>query len=264
MDERHVTDHLVAYVSGNLDAPTSELVRGHLESCTACRQELDGVRTLWEDLGRVPDPAPPRSLARRFRESLATYQQDLYRHRTQEEGNTHMPFAWWPRPAFEGAIALLLLGIGFIGGHALRSGSDEITALHGEVRELRALLTVSLLQQATASERLKGIGLSTRIEDHDRTVTATLVDIMNHDRNVNVRLAALDALSEHLGLPEIRAEIVRTMPAQSSPLMQAAVVDLLVQMNDASAKEALHRARITPGLDPAIKSRIDQGMQMIL
>jgi hypothetical protein len=61
---------------------------------------------------------------------------------------------------------------------------------------------------------------------------------MKHDRSVNVRLAALDALTRDIDNPGVRREIIHGLAEQTSPLMQIALVDVIVQMNDRESREA--------------------------
>ena len=56
---------------------------------------------------------------------------------------------------------------------------------------MRQLVTLSLLQQQSAGDRLQGVNWSYRVEQPDTAVLAALLTTVNHDPNVNVRLAAV-------------------------------------------------------------------------
>jgi len=171
------------------------------------------------------------------------------------------------RPAVRGALAACIAVVSFACGYVLSGGGRntvELADLRQEVHALSNLLTVSLLHQESASERLKGVSLSSRGNGPDPDIAAALIYTMNHDRNVNVRLAALDALSREIGTPGVRREIIRAFPGQSSPLMQIALVDVLVQINDPESRDVLQKALTRPGLLPDVKERIGQGIRQIL
>jgi hypothetical protein len=157
--------------------------------------------------------------------------------------------------------------IGLISGYSLRGGNrndHEIAQLREEVRGLSNLLTVSLLQQESASERLKGVSWSHRFDGRDPDISAALINTMKHDPNVNVRLAALDALSQDMASPKVRHEIIHALPGQPSPLMQMALVNVLVQINDRESRDVLREAMSRPGLHPDVRKRIEQGMQQVV
>ena len=270
MSEPHVVAQLLAYMNGNLDEQTAHAVQDHLVSCSACKHEYDVLNTLWADLGRSPEQRPGASLESNFRAMLSSYElgvreSGLAQARRRGGGFLDRLLAGNPARQLGFVTAVLLLGL--VGGYALtgnnRSAQDMVQ-LRDEVRGLRNLLAVSLLQQESASERLKGVSWSSRLDGDDPGIHAALVNTMNHDRNVNVRLAALDALAHEMGNAAVRHEIIRSLPRQSSPLMQLALVDLLVQINSGESRDVLEQALKRPQLHPDVQKRIKQGIQLFL
>ena len=270
MTERHVVDDLVAFVNGNLDEASSRLVKDHLASCGRCRREFDALNTMWEKLGRSPGELPDASLHERFHEMLDAYEQGLKRPgRTpvRIRGESLLDRFRSGHPAFQIGLAVCLLAVGILCGYGLAGSSrnsQELAQLRAEVHGLSNLLTVSLLHQESASERLKGVSWSSRLEATDPAISAALVYTMKHDRNVNVRLAALDALARDISSPDVRHEIIHALPGQASPLMQVALVDLLVQINDRESRDVLQQAMNKPNLHPDVLKRIKQGIQQRL
>jgi hypothetical protein len=270
MNERHVVEHVLAYVNGNLDEASSRKVKDHIESCGECRREYETLKKLWEELGRSAEERPGALLETRFQEMLKSYDRELRASRNSPvrlAGQSLLDYFRSARPAFYLGFAACMMVIGLICGYSL-SGSgrnlQEMTQLREEVRGLSNLLTVSLLHQESASERLKGVSWSYRLGGDDPEISAALVYTMKHDRNVNVRLAALDALARDISDSAVRREIIQAFPGQPSPLMQIALVDLLVQINDREAREVLQQAMNKPGLNSEVRDRIKQGIQQIL
>jgi hypothetical protein len=101
--------------------------------------------------------------------------------------------------------------------------------LREEVRHTRQLVALSLLQQQSASERLKGVDWSNRMTRPDPQVLSALLHTVNYDQNVNVRLAALDALHQSANNEMVRRGLVESLDRQTSPLVQIALIDLLVE-----------------------------------
>lgn len=56
-------DMLSQYIDGRLDPEDTARVGGHLQSCEACRHELEALRAMLGLLHRVPVVSPPRSFA---------------------------------------------------------------------------------------------------------------------------------------------------------------------------------------------------------
>ena len=78
-------------------------------------------------------------------------------------------------------------------------------------------------------------------EPSDREVLGALVTAVNHDTNVNVRLAAVDALRRFAASPETRRAVVDALPSQTTPLVQVALIDLLVDFKERNAAGALKK-----------------------
>ena len=83
---------------------------------------------------------------------------------------------------------------------------------------MRQLVALSLMQQQSASERLRGVSWAYQAEPSDREILEALVAAVNHDANVNVRLAAVDALAQVLRrVRRPRQAVVEALPKQSTP-----------------------------------------------
>src|SRR5205085_6826595 len=125
--------------------------------------------------------------------------------------------AWWPRqPALQLGAALALLLLGVFAGHRVQSTppaqqNGELGELRGELAQMRLMVTLSLMQQQSASERLKGVSWSYQMRQPDREVLMALLDTLTHDPNVNVRLATVDALRQFGEQPVVRRGVVDAM-----------------------------------------------------
>jgi len=265
MDDRHVLEDLAAYISGELKADVARRVEEHIAVCRDCAKEHAALRTLWADLGEAGDERPGERVQENFRAMLRGYEQGVRQtadEHAREESRSVIRRLFAGRPAMQFALAAALAAVAFLGGFTLAGGGSslhEIGALREEVHALGGMLTVSLLQQESASERLKGVSFSEKLAASDPAITRALIATIKTDRSVNVRLAALDALSHDMADPAVRHEVIGALPAQSSPLMQIALIDLLVQLNDAESHEALNTMARRPGLAPEVRKRLEEG-----
>lgn len=128
---------------------------------------------------------------------------------------------------------------------------------------MRQLVTLSLLQQTSASDRLRGVDYSYRVEDSDSEVIGALVRTLNQDSNVNVRLAAVDALQRFSADAAVRREMRQSLPLQTSPLVQIAVIDSLAAAQDRSATPELERLRDSSDVDQSVKLRIGRALERL-
>jgi HEAT repeat protein len=128
---------------------------------------------------------------------------------------------------------------------------------------MRQLVVISMLQQQSASERLQGVSYSRAQADPDPKVLNALLHTMRYDNSVDVRLAALDALSHYGSRQDVRKGLMDSLQEQQSPLVQVALIDVLVDMHDASAVDRLKRLQQDPKTDPSVRKRADWGIQQL-
>ncbi len=207
----------------------------HLASCESCRNEVSRIGTLWQSLDLLPLEEPSGQVRDRFYEMLGAYRQGL----ASAEPRKAVP--WWQLAA---AVALLAVGLGIgyvVRGNEAFSGQApaEVSQLREEVANMRQLVALSLMQQQSASDRLRGVTWAYQAEPSDREILEALVTAANHDTNVNVRLAAVDALRRFSASPETRRAVVDALPSQNTPLVQVALIDLLVDFKERSAEGVL-------------------------
>jgi hypothetical protein len=168
-----------------------------------------------------------------------------------------------PIGALAWSAAVLIIGL-FAGvlvgtrvGETNSSRSEELAAMHAELTNMRQLVVLSMLQQQSASERLQGVTYTSGEEHLDPQVSAALVHTLRYDNSVDVRLAALDALSRHAGQPQIRKSVVDALQEQQSPLVQVALIDLMTEWRDPDAAQRLRNFQETPNLNPTVRQRAE-------
>ena len=264
-----IRERFVDYLTGELPAGELEAFRGHLAACATCREELEALSAVWTKLGVLPQEQPSGSLRSRFYGMLEAYKEGFENERKKTSPGLFLSQAlgrFMPRkPAYQIALALVLMAAGLGGGYlmSVRSRSTartEVAGLRNEVDEMRRMVAVSLLKQASPSERLLGVSWSARIDQPGGEIIRTLLDTLNHDPNVNVRLAAADALYLFYSRPEVKAGLVDSLARQTSPLVQMSLINLLVEIRERRAVEALRQLVRDEKLNPKVKKRAELGL----
>jgi len=257
-------------LAGRLDPATREKVIDHLDSCSACRAEVAELGVVWRGLEAMSEPEPSQAMRVRFHETLAAYEegyQDAQRRHAMAVPARSWWAAWWPaRPAWQMACSAILAlaclaGGRYLGAPARPAANPELAQLKGQVESLRQMVALSLLQQQSPNARLRGVAYSFQVSQPDPQVEQALLFAVSHDANVNVRLSAVDALAKFGANPEVRRALVDAIPLQDSPLVQVALVDLLVQINDKDAAAALRKLAADTQLDEAVRQQAASGLQ---
>jgi len=260
------------YLAGELGEKSLAEVRAHLADCPACREELEGLSAIWTKLGVLPKEQPSGALRSRFYEMLEAHKEGMEKER--DKISLGQTLSYWlgrlipRRPVYQLALSLVLIAAGLGGGFLLsvRSRSaarTEVAGLKGEVDDMRRIVAVSLLKQASPSERLMGVSWSVRIDRPGDEIIQTLLETLNRDPNVNVRLAAVDALYLFYDHPEVKEGLIHSLAGQTSPLVQLSLINLLVEIRERRAVEALERLIQDQNLNPKVKKRAEMGLTQL-
>jgi hypothetical protein len=165
------------------------------------------------------------------------------------------------QPLLQGCAALLVLLVGIQVGRGIQPPpSSEVHELSQEVRDLRQMVTLSLMQQQSASERLKGVSWSNQLDRPGDEVVTALIDTLMRDSNVNVRLASIDALKRFADREAVRAAAIRALGTQKSPLVQMALIDFVVETREHSALDTLRKLAMDSTVNEAVRTRAAWGV----
>jgi hypothetical protein len=212
----------------------------HLETCAECSAEMTALGGLWNRLADLPVPEPSLALHARWHATLASMMPE------RRSG------VFW-QLAF--ALACLVIGV-LVGANLPRRNNEEIA-------KLRDMVALSLLQQQSAAERLRGVDYTGSMRIMQPEVVSALIQAVAHDGNVNVRLAAVDALSKVATHPGVVESLTRSLPQQDSPMVQAELIDYLINAHDRQAVGTLEQLAARPNLNPAVRERTHYALQQL-
>jgi hypothetical protein len=247
---------LAEYWSQSLGEAEELAFEAHIAGCDPCRMEAERLGAMWKSLALIPGSSrefePGPNLRARFYETLGAYRQGL--ESAPRRGVRERILALWPkRPELQMAASFALLVIGLGLGYELRQGGGgreaeheqgqgtELSQLRGEVSSMRQMVALSLMQQQSAGERLRGVSYAYQVPASDTQVLSALLTAVNQDESVGVRLSAVDALHAFGSSPVTREAIIQSIPKQDAPLVQIKLIDLLVDLREKEAVPELEK-----------------------
>jgi len=246
---------IVDRLKGQISAADEQRLDAHLATCTACSDEAETITALWERLGTFDVDVPHERLRARFHAGLAAYEAREAQHWTERFFER-----WWPQqPVLQVGLAAALALVGVLIGQQLPSPVDtEVAALRAEVRTVG----LALLDHQSASERLLGVAWSRRTAQTPDVVNA-LLERVQYDPNLSVRLAAVDALRAELDQPDVSAGLALALDRQESPLMQVALTDALLTTGSGPGVEAVRAILSRDTLDPTVRDYLQMALSEV-
>ncbi len=257
------------YLTLDLDDEARREVQDHIAACAACRTELEDLTAMWARLGVLPAEQPSGALRHRFYAMLEEHQREAGPARRASVRSR--VFAGWRewftfrRPAFAASFSVFLLLLGAGSGWLLSSGTTaRLSALQREVQDMRQTTALTLLGQPSAVDRLQGVSFGASVKNPDTKTLTALVNTLNTDPSPNVRLAAVEALYLFRNQPGVRESLVDSLAVQDSPLVQVALIDLLVEIREQRASEALKALVKNDKLNPDVKKLAERGIKQLI
>jgi hypothetical protein len=179
---------------------------------------------LWNALGELSDAEPSPQLRQNFYREL----QRASRPRLSERLRDFLGFsgnAGWI------TVAASVL-VGLAAGQLLETPADDglrLAALEENVSMLNRSLILDRLENDTASKRLRGVMDAAYVVGDDAEITNALLLRATNDPVPSVRSAAIGALGPQLGTPAVGKRLMDLLQQAESPLVQLALVDLVLR-----------------------------------
>ena len=163
------------------------------------------------------------------------------------------------------AAGVTLLLLGFAGGLVYTNQRGEL-ARADDTRPVAAMKKVLAFDQrptTSASERIQAVNQSYALDQGDAAITQLLINTLNFDANVNVRLAACQALLRFEQEPGVREALIQSLTIQTDPNVQITLIDTLVIIKEKRAVTAMQRlARSQQAID-AVRQKAEEGISRL-
>jgi hypothetical protein len=272
MECRYYREQFIDLLAKTLDHQRVAEVENHLASCPDCRMEFETARKMWILMGEIPQPEPSASLKDEFKAVIADYKKGM--------GSAKKPLSewiirirdyWYLQPQPRLSFSVLLLVGGLIAGYILHqpqnnavSYNRQIDSLTSQVSDLKQLMLLSLLQNPSASQRIRAVSITNEIGNVNPKVIDALFATLNNDPDVNVRLITLEALVKLTDEPKVREGLVNSINLQESPFMQAAIAEVMVRIQEKSSVPSLQKLLDKKDLNKIAKTNIQKSITKLI
>jgi len=272
---------LPAYVERSLPAAEAERVAAHLPNCPSCQLQVTQLRALSDDLDAALPEVPRTALRANFMAMLEQQKQLLKPEATatpsptvpEAKSEAKVVSMWstglasnWLRVA--ASIVLIASGV-FLGRnlHWGNPGNANLAATGPEKPahvELAQALSGSNGHAVSASDRIQLVTNSTKAPDANDATVQVLLNTLNFDPNPNVRLAACEALYRLRDAPGVREGLANSLPIQTDPNVQIALIDMVVSLRVHRAVPQLQRLAKKPDALPVVRAQAEAGIGKLI
>lgn len=254
-DQEKMRSLMMDHIDGNLTGELSKYVENHINKSEKARKEYEQLKEVMKLMDEDPELEPDPRGKGQFMEMLENAKNQTA---TEDQKVINLQFSW--NTLYKVAAAIALVVIGFLGGKLITSDNREMEALQRELQETKELVLLSMMQQESASERIKGVMASYELEESDSEIIEALIGSMNNDDNVNVRLAAVEALGRFPENDRVRTALIGALEDQEYPAVQIRLIDLLVEIGDQRALQPMQDLAEDEGKMQSVRDQAHMGI----
>lgn len=269
MSEQKFIEMQMDFLSGKLRKKDKDAFESYLQSHPEQLESFHSLKESWEHLGVLPDAEPSKQMDQKF---YAFLDKELQKNKAVSPSLWEQLNAYFfeKRLSFSVgqlafALAILLLGV-WLGSKTqapISQAKENIANTNTEIEEVRTQLFISLIEQNSASKRLQAVSEVNKLNELSHKVIDALLQTLNKDPNTNVRLAALESLIKYINLPEVRQGLATSIAHQESPLVQIALAELMVRLQEKGALESMKKLLNKPEIDKTVKQKIEESILQI-
>lgn len=223
---------MIDYLEGNLTGELKSFVANHIEKDERWIREFEELKEVIEVMDNSKELEPDASLKADFEAMLRIeMNEEKLKHKIEAPKTVY-----WKSPKMwmQIAASVTILAVGVVLGVNFTNNRADLLALQKEMEATKNMV-ISSLQNQSASSRLNAVNVSYSMNGMDDEIVDALITTMNTDDNANVRLAAVEALTQFVDEQKVRDALIASLATQDNPVVQIALINLMVQLKESRA-----------------------------
>jgi hypothetical protein len=244
---------LIEYIDGNLGERDRLLVEAELAKNPEAKILHEQLK---EVMGRMNDAVqlvPGEALKKSFEHFLS-------QEATKKPGAKSVTMVPMFYRIAAGIILLMVVGVTAYWIRKDMQNQDRLAEMQKALEDNKRVMMALLDNEYSASKRMQGVSVAYEMKKPDDEIVRVLVRTLNSDPNTNVRLAALDALSKFSSEDEVRRSLIESLSTQKDPIIQIALIQLMVQMKEKTVIKQLERMTKDSKTMKAVKDEAYSGI----
>jgi len=263
-----VEERMIDYLDNKLDENIRKEIEKHLESCERCLDEMNNTQQVMHLISEDVMKKPDDSMRINFYHML--HKQISRNEDTRPLMLNTIPIPWYNHSVYRIAAGFALLICGTLLGLIIHSGiisssnKQELAQLHSEVAALKQTAMFTMLKEESSSDRIQAVNYVTDLENPDEAVIEVLVKTLNHDKNVNVRMASAYALAKFADKRSVCDSLVKSLAVQDDPILQITLINILLDRREKSALKPIQQIITNKNTLKEVKAVAEKGGGLLL
>jgi hypothetical protein len=268
MDKNKLEELITEYLNKDGSPQQKEELKAILKQNGYDLNELSELETIYNQLDDLQVPEPSEEMDDHFYTMLEKTKQEVQKKEQRTKNLAVFFQSFFPKKYLpQIAYSLLLLLIGWTAGSFITPKSkyeSQLITMTSEMKQMRQMMMLTLIEQPSASERIKAVNLTNEFDDVNDTIIDAMFKTLNNDPNENVRLVTVEALFEFANNPKVRQGLIQSINKQSSPLVQLALADIMITLQEKNSVEEFNKLLLKKDLNDSVRNRIEKTVNILM
>jgi hypothetical protein len=222
-----------------------------IEKHLDCREELMDMYKTWNELDGLDTPEPSHSMDVDFYAKLAAESAPA-----KSELTVVRRIPWFRNIA----VAASIFMVGALAGFYLMNLGSDAGLMAGEVNKEDKMMLVS----NSSMTRLENISEMKEAPKLNDKIINALNQALINDPNVNVRLSAIEAMLHYADNPKVRANLIKAIPYQDSPIIQLTLAEVMIDLEEKSSKDEWEELFNSDNMEAEVKMQLQETLKPVL
>lgn len=253
MQCEEVKINIPEFIDGKLDKNTNSVISTHIEQCESCRETYTEFKSFLKYTDSFPEIEPPKNMKDEF---LMMAEMEGFGQKTRK-----LIVPAWIKVA---AMIIIVFGT-FTVGYFTGNNDNDSSHLITEVQNLKQQVLLAGLRDYSGPQKIETVYSVAQVENTNADLIDALVYTLNSDKNINVRLAALNVLSGMINRNEsVKNELINSLTIQENPLIQISLIQILTEGGIKEAKDNIELISGKESTDPSVKDFAENMIKTII
>jgi len=229
------------YIDKKLDAATSSMIDNHIQHCESCMETYTDLKSFLTFTNSFPEIEPPVDMKEEF---MMLAEEEFFGTKTRK-----LDIPDWIKIAASIIVVLATFAAGYFA-----SPRADNEAMQAEIQNLKKEVYLASLTDYSGPQKIEAVYNAASLGSTSYELTDALVYTLNSDKNINVRLAALNVLSGMINQNEkVKSELINSLLIQDNPLIQISLIQVLTESGVKEAKDEIERISTQEDTDQNVK-----------
>jgi hypothetical protein len=267
MKRHNLDETFFTLLYGDLSPEEVEELISQLERSGISRKEIDSMRSFKRLVDESPLPESSEKMDKEFYSMLKEMEMRALIG-ADKVNRQRLFFGSLLTPGLKVAAGIALFILGWFAaiwsGGGFQGENRQVADLASDVKELKETLILTMIQQSSSVERIRAVNMVSEFDQADDRIIESLISVLNHDSNDNVRLIALDALIRYSGIPEVMDGLVSSISYQTSPMVQLRLTEIMLALDEKRAIPEFKKMLQNSSLNYNVRGKISEAIEVLL